>query len=152
MKFKYFLVPVFAMIGIAGLQAQSADSSPSPSPGFEHHHHGRHRHAWIWKKLNLSDTQKTQIDYRDRPDAEHHGRDVKTFGERERPLIAVEGIGCEIVNQHSFCVRLITDIRWPFQLCLLPAKAPEMRRPRAWSRGLDRVVPPNPPACGACRS
>jgi Spy/CpxP family protein refolding chaperone len=61
MKFKYFLVPVFAMIGIAGLQAQSADSSPSPSPGFEHHHHGRHRHAWIWKKLNLSDTQKTQI-------------------------------------------------------------------------------------------
>jgi Spy/CpxP family protein refolding chaperone len=61
MKFKCFIVPVFAMLGIAGLQAQSADSSPSPSPGFEHHHHGRHHHAWIWKKLNLSDSQKTQI-------------------------------------------------------------------------------------------
>jgi Spy/CpxP family protein refolding chaperone len=60
MKFKYFLVPVFAMLGIAGLQAQSADSSPAPSPGFEHHH-GRHHHAWIWKKLNLTDSQKTQI-------------------------------------------------------------------------------------------
>jgi Spy/CpxP family protein refolding chaperone len=61
MKFNYFLVPVFAMLSIAGLQAQSADSSPSPSPGFEHHEHGRHHHAWIWKKLNLSDSQKTQI-------------------------------------------------------------------------------------------
>jgi Spy/CpxP family protein refolding chaperone len=61
MKFKYFLVPVFAMLGVAGLQAQSADSSPSPSPGFENHHHGRHHHAWVWKKLNLSDSQKTQI-------------------------------------------------------------------------------------------
>jgi len=61
MKFNYFLVPVFAMLSIAGLHAQSADSSPSPSPGFEHHEHGRHHHAWIWKKLNLSDSQKTQI-------------------------------------------------------------------------------------------
>jgi Spy/CpxP family protein refolding chaperone len=61
MKFKYFLVPFFAILGVAGLQAQSADSSPSPSPGFENHHHGRHHHAWIWKKLNLSDAQKTQI-------------------------------------------------------------------------------------------
>jgi Spy/CpxP family protein refolding chaperone len=65
MKFKYFLVPVLAMLGFGGLQAQSVDSSPSPSPGFDQqfdqHQHGRHHHAWIWKKLNLSDAQKTQI-------------------------------------------------------------------------------------------
>lgn len=61
MKLKYFLVPIFAVLGMASLQAQSADLSPSPSPGFEHNHHGRHHHAWIWKKLNLTDSQKTQI-------------------------------------------------------------------------------------------
>jgi Spy/CpxP family protein refolding chaperone len=61
MKFKYFLVPVLAMLGFGGLQAQSVDSSPSPSPGFSQHQHWRHHHGWIWKKLNLSDVQKTQI-------------------------------------------------------------------------------------------
>jgi Spy/CpxP family protein refolding chaperone len=61
MKFRYFLVPVLAMLGFGGLQAQSVDSSPSPSPGFDHHQHGRHHHDWIWKKLNLSDDQKTHI-------------------------------------------------------------------------------------------
>ena len=61
MKFKYFLVPVLAMLGFGGLQAQNADSAASPSPGYGHHHQWRHRHAWIWKKLNLTDVQKTQI-------------------------------------------------------------------------------------------
>jgi periplasmic protein CpxP/Spy len=64
MKFKYFLVPVFAMLGGGALLAQSADTTPptpSASPGYGHHQHWRHRHAWIWKELNLTDAQKTQI-------------------------------------------------------------------------------------------
>jgi protein CpxP len=62
MKFKYFLVPVLAIISCGVLQAQNADTAASPTPGFEHHHHWRHHHhAWIWKKLNLTDAQKAQI-------------------------------------------------------------------------------------------
>jgi Spy/CpxP family protein refolding chaperone len=61
MKHKYFLVPVLAMLGFGGLQAQNVDSTASPIPGYEHHPHGRHHDAWIWKKLNLTDAQKTQI-------------------------------------------------------------------------------------------
>ena len=62
MKFKYFLVPVLAILSCGVLQAQNADTAASPTPGFEHHHHWRHHHhAWIWKKLNLTDAQKAQI-------------------------------------------------------------------------------------------
>src|ERR1700692_2300320 len=61
MKLNYFLVPVLAMLGLGELRAQSADSTPSPSPESGQQHHWRHHHAWIWKKLNLTDTQKTQI-------------------------------------------------------------------------------------------
>jgi periplasmic protein CpxP/Spy len=62
MKLKYFLVPVMAIIACGTLQAQTSDATPSPSPGFGHQGHWRHHHhAWIWKKLNLTDAQKTQI-------------------------------------------------------------------------------------------
>jgi periplasmic protein CpxP/Spy len=61
MKFKYFLVPVLALIACGGLQAQSVETTPSATPGYGQPHHGRHHHAWIWKKLNLTDAQKTQI-------------------------------------------------------------------------------------------
>jgi Spy/CpxP family protein refolding chaperone len=61
MKLNYFLVPVLAMLGLGELRAQSADATASPIPEYGHQHHWRHHHAWIWKKLNLSDTQKTQI-------------------------------------------------------------------------------------------
>jgi Spy/CpxP family protein refolding chaperone len=61
MKLNYFLVPVLAMLGLGELRAQSADSTPSPSPENGQQHHWHHHHAWIWKKLNLTDTQKTQI-------------------------------------------------------------------------------------------
>ena len=61
MKLNYFLVPILAMLGLGELRAQSADSTPSPSPEHGQQHHWRHHHAWIWKKLNLTDMQKTQI-------------------------------------------------------------------------------------------
>ncbi len=64
MKFKYFLVPVLAILGCGALRAQSVDATASPSPGSgEHlyHDHWRRHHAWIWKKLNLTDVQKGQI-------------------------------------------------------------------------------------------
>ena len=61
MKFKYFLVPVLAIIGCGALQAQNADTASSPSPGDGHHQQWRHHHAWIWKKLNLTDAEKAQI-------------------------------------------------------------------------------------------
>ena len=60
MKFKYFLVPVLAILTCGGLQAQSTDATPSASPEYGHHQHWKH-HGWIWKKLNLTDAQKTQI-------------------------------------------------------------------------------------------
>ena len=61
MKLNYFLVPILALVGLGELRAQNADSTPSPGPGEGYHQHGRHHHAWIWKKLNLTDDQKTQI-------------------------------------------------------------------------------------------
>jgi Spy/CpxP family protein refolding chaperone len=64
MKFKYFLAAILLIIGCGELRAQSADATPavSPSsPGEGHHGHWRHHHAWIWKKLNLTEAQKTQI-------------------------------------------------------------------------------------------
>jgi Spy/CpxP family protein refolding chaperone len=61
MKLNYFLVPILALVGLGELRAQTADSTPSPGPGEGYHQHGRHHHAWIWKKLNLTDDQKTQI-------------------------------------------------------------------------------------------
>jgi Spy/CpxP family protein refolding chaperone len=65
MKFKYFLVPILAIMGCGAVQAQSADTTPSATPEsatpqYGHHRHWGH-HAWIWKKLNLTDAQKTQI-------------------------------------------------------------------------------------------
>src|SRR5205809_242205 len=64
MNSKYFLVPVLAMLACGGLKAQNADTTPSASPAYsdsndEHWRH--HHHAWIWKKLGLTDAQKTQI-------------------------------------------------------------------------------------------
>ena len=61
MKLNYFLVPILVLLGAGELRAQSADSTPSPGPEGGYHQHGRHHHAWIWKKLNLTDDQKTQI-------------------------------------------------------------------------------------------
>lgn len=61
MKLKYFLVPVLAMISFGGLQAQGVDSTPSPSAEYGRHHHWGHHNSWIWKKLNLTEAQKTQI-------------------------------------------------------------------------------------------
>ena len=62
MKFKYFLVLVFAVIGCGALQAQTTEATPTASPGDgQHGHHWRHHHAWIWKKLNLTDAKKEQI-------------------------------------------------------------------------------------------
>ena len=61
MKLNYFLVPILALVGLGELRAQNADSNPSPGPEGGYHQHGRHHHAWIWKKLNLTDDQKTQI-------------------------------------------------------------------------------------------
>lgn len=65
MKLNYFLVPVLALLGLGELRAQSADSTPSPGQkdGYHEHGHGRGRrhHAWIWKKLNLTDDQRTKI-------------------------------------------------------------------------------------------
>jgi Spy/CpxP family protein refolding chaperone len=70
MRFKYLFVPVLAIIACGTLQAQTADTTPSATPGQEELHDGwghrdgwgRHRHgAWVWRKLNLSDSQKTQI-------------------------------------------------------------------------------------------
>jgi len=61
MKFKYFLVPVLAILSCGGLQAQSTDATPTASPEYGQHQHWRDHHAWIWKKLNLTDAQKTQI-------------------------------------------------------------------------------------------
>lgn len=65
MKFKYFLVPILAIMGCGAVQAQSADTTPSATPDsatpqYGHHRHWGH-HAWIWKKLNLTDAQKAQI-------------------------------------------------------------------------------------------
>jgi Spy/CpxP family protein refolding chaperone len=64
MKFKYFLIPMFALIACGPLHAQSADATASPSPGegeqFDHWR-GHGRHGWIWRKLNLTDQQKEQI-------------------------------------------------------------------------------------------
>jgi len=66
MKFKYILIPMFALIACGPLHAQSADAtaSPSPSPGESEqfdHWRGHGHHGWIWKKLNLTDAQKEQI-------------------------------------------------------------------------------------------
>jgi Spy/CpxP family protein refolding chaperone len=61
MKLNYFLVPILALVGLGELRAQNADSTASPGPGEGYHQPGRHHHAWIWKKLNLTDDQKTQI-------------------------------------------------------------------------------------------
>ena len=66
MKFKYILIPMFALIACGPLHAQSADAtaSPSPSPGESEqfdHWRGHGHHGWIWKKLNLTDQQKDQI-------------------------------------------------------------------------------------------
>ncbi|HKM59028.1 MAG TPA: Spy/CpxP family protein refolding chaperone [Chthoniobacterales bacterium] len=64
MKFRYLFVPILAVIACGSLQAQTADTTPSATPGQEEQHDGwgRHRHgAWVWRKLNLSDSQKTQI-------------------------------------------------------------------------------------------
>jgi len=61
MKYKYFLVPIISLLACGGLQAQNAEPAPSATPGFSQPNHGRHHHAWIWKKLNLTDAQKTQI-------------------------------------------------------------------------------------------
>jgi Spy/CpxP family protein refolding chaperone len=62
MKFKYFLVLLLTVIGCGALQAQTTEATPSASPGYGHNgHHWRHHHAWVWKKLNLTDAQKTQI-------------------------------------------------------------------------------------------
>ena len=62
MKLKYFLVPVIAFVTCATMQAQTSDATSSPNPQSDHQDHWRHHHhAWIWKKLNLTDAQKTQI-------------------------------------------------------------------------------------------
>jgi periplasmic protein CpxP/Spy len=63
MNSKYFLIPVLAMLACGGLKAQNADTTPSASPAYSdsNHEHWRHHHAWIWKKLGLTDAQKTQI-------------------------------------------------------------------------------------------
>ncbi|MBV9299442.1 MAG: Spy/CpxP family protein refolding chaperone [Verrucomicrobia bacterium] len=61
MKFKYFLVPILAVIGCGWLQAQSADSTPLASPGNGPDEHWRHHHGWIWRELNLTEAQKVQI-------------------------------------------------------------------------------------------
>jgi Spy/CpxP family protein refolding chaperone len=62
MKLNYFLVPVLALLSLGELRAQSADSTPSLGQKEGYQQHGRrHHHAWIWKKLNLTDDQKTKI-------------------------------------------------------------------------------------------
>jgi Spy/CpxP family protein refolding chaperone len=62
MKFKYFLIPILALVTCGSLQAQTSDATPTPGPGYDHSGHWHHRHhAWIWKKLNLTDAQKQQI-------------------------------------------------------------------------------------------
>ena len=61
MKFKYFLVPILSLIACGGLQVQNAETTPSATPGYGQPHHGRNHHAWIWKKLNLTDDQRTRI-------------------------------------------------------------------------------------------
>jgi Spy/CpxP family protein refolding chaperone len=65
MKFKYFLVPMFALIACGPLQAQNAEPTASPSPSesqqFDHWRGHGHHHWWLWKKLNLTDQQKEQI-------------------------------------------------------------------------------------------
>jgi Spy/CpxP family protein refolding chaperone len=64
MKFKYLFVPMLAIVACGTLQAQSADTAPSATPGQGEFHHRWHRFrhgAWVWKKLNLTDDQKTQI-------------------------------------------------------------------------------------------
>jgi Spy/CpxP family protein refolding chaperone len=62
MKLKYFLAPVIAFVACATLQAQTSDATSSPSPQSDYQGHWRHHHhAWIWKKLNLTDDQKTKI-------------------------------------------------------------------------------------------
>jgi Spy/CpxP family protein refolding chaperone len=61
MKLNYFLVPVLALLSLGELRAQSADSTPSPGQKEGYQQHGRRHHAWIWKKLNLTDDQKTKI-------------------------------------------------------------------------------------------
>jgi Spy/CpxP family protein refolding chaperone len=61
MKLKYFLAPMLAVISCGALHAQNADTTPSPNPEHDHYGHGRRHHEWIWKKLDLTDAQKTQI-------------------------------------------------------------------------------------------
>jgi periplasmic protein CpxP/Spy len=64
MKFKYFFVPMFALVACGTLRAQTADTTPLATPGQESFHRGWHHHrhgAWVWKKLNLTDDQKAQI-------------------------------------------------------------------------------------------
>jgi Spy/CpxP family protein refolding chaperone len=54
MELKYFLIPMLALITSGALQAQISDSSLSPGD--------EHANAWIWEKLNLTDSQKQQIE------------------------------------------------------------------------------------------
>jgi len=59
MKHKYLLVPIIALAACGSLQAQTSEATPSSSPALEGH--WRHHDHWLWKKLNLTDAQKQQI-------------------------------------------------------------------------------------------
>jgi protein CpxP len=62
MKFKFFLLPVLAVIACGTLQAQTSDATSSQSPGNDQYKHWhRHHHAGVWRKLNLTDAQKQQV-------------------------------------------------------------------------------------------
>jgi Spy/CpxP family protein refolding chaperone len=42
-------------------QSQAPEGTATPSGGSHEHHHWRHHQAWFWKKLNLTESQRTYI-------------------------------------------------------------------------------------------
>lgn len=60
MKLKNLFLPIFTLMAVSSLHAQTPAASPSASSGRQNHH-WRHHHAWIWKELNLTDAQRKAI-------------------------------------------------------------------------------------------
>ena len=59
MNWKTLVLPVFGAIAVASLQGQTQPpgATTSASPGSR-----EHQHAWFWKKLNLTESQRTYIE------------------------------------------------------------------------------------------
>src|SRR6516164_1454425 len=63
MHLKTLAFILLVVIAASPLQAQSQtpEGTAAASRESHEHHHWRHHQAWFWKKLNLTETQRTYI-------------------------------------------------------------------------------------------